>query len=114
VIGSAADIEIDIFSGRPNPTFALRGQKASRLAQLLRMPRPAAPAEAGEPGLGFRGFIVRLVPDEGNYRVLGTTIRHRGQVFRDPDRAVEKFIVAALPRALRNLVAPLLGPPSAP
>lgn len=50
-------IELDIFSGRPNPSWELTpAESASFLQQLRALPR----AGAGQPeeGLGYRGLIV--------------------------------------------------------
>ena len=53
-------IEIDVFSGRPNPVIELTGRDASALVDRLGKTRPL---EKGEPGLppvptlGYRGMI---------------------------------------------------------
>lgn len=50
--------ELDIFSGRPNPTWTLTTDESSRLAaQLTNLP-PAGQAPA-DPGLGYRGVVVQ-------------------------------------------------------
>jgi hypothetical protein len=57
-------VEIDIFSGRPNPVIELRGRDASALLDRLGETRQV---EKGEPGLpptptlGYRGMIVSQV-----------------------------------------------------
>lgn len=57
-------VEIDIFSGRPNPVIELTGRDASALLDRLRETRRL---EKGEPGLppvptlGYRGLIVSQV-----------------------------------------------------
>ena len=73
-------IELDIFSGRPNPTWAL-GERAN--AQLEAMIQGALPAQGNTnlPGLGYRGFILHR-PE---------TLRvYRGQIIREPADKVEK------------------------
>jgi len=50
-------IEIDVYSGRPNPEFRLSEPLSRELARMLQ-DLPAAGREAPEPGLGYRGFVV--------------------------------------------------------
>ncbi len=54
-------VELDIFSGRPNPKWSLTAEETSdfneHLQRLVRMPADKAP-EAWT-GLGYRGMIVR-------------------------------------------------------
>jgi hypothetical protein len=50
-------IELDVYSGRPNPTFQLSPEAGAELAQKLRS-LPASQREPPEPGLGYRGFVV--------------------------------------------------------
>ena len=53
------EVELDIFSGRPNPTWQLSDADAKELAaHLLELSREA-PVEHSS-GLGFRGFILRF------------------------------------------------------
>ncbi|MCP3802763.1 hypothetical protein NLX83_26160 [Allokutzneria sp. A3M-2-11 16] len=47
------EIELDVFSGVPNPRWTLSGAEARRLVALL----PATPEPERE-GLGFRGFVL--------------------------------------------------------
>lgn len=50
-------IEIDVYSGRPNPTFELSEPLRGELARMLRdLPRAKRPPPEG--GLGYRGFVV--------------------------------------------------------
>ena len=54
------EIELDIFSGRPNPTWTLSGEAAERLWSLLKGLEPAPPEEP--PDLGYRGFLLLAPP----------------------------------------------------
>ncbi len=50
-------VELDIFSGRPNPAWELSSQEAAALAELLtELPRAGQPPAEG--GLGYRGFTL--------------------------------------------------------
>ncbi len=50
-------VELDMFSGRPNPTWNLTREETATLAAMLQQ-LPPAPAPAGEPRLGYRGFLL--------------------------------------------------------
>ena len=49
------EIQLDIFSGRPNPTWTVAGEAADHLWRLLRELEPTPPKEP--PDLGYRGFL---------------------------------------------------------
>ena len=52
------EVELDIFSGMPNPTWILTEAEADSFArQLAALPRTSARELAGN--LGYRGFIVQ-------------------------------------------------------
>ncbi len=48
---------LDVFSGRPNPSWELTPQDAKELARRLTSMAPASRAPA-EGGLGYRGFTI--------------------------------------------------------
>ena len=53
---SMTTIEMDIFSGRPNPVWTLTADEGAALARLVaHLPPAAAPAQVD---LGYRGFVV--------------------------------------------------------
>jgi hypothetical protein len=53
-------VEVDVFSGVPNPTWTLDAESATRLAMFVSHLTPAPDGTApSDPGLGFRGFVVR-------------------------------------------------------
>jgi hypothetical protein len=52
------EIELDVFSGRPNPNWVASPDRAASVSRALSS-LPAAPARP-EPGhLGYRGFVIR-------------------------------------------------------
>lgn len=54
------EVELDIFSGRPNPRWTLSaGEEAELLTRLLDRSVPLAPITITDGKLGYRGFIVR-------------------------------------------------------
>lgn len=50
-------VELDIFSGRPNPSWELTNEEASHLATRLAGLPTAAP-EFAPPALGYRGLVI--------------------------------------------------------
>ena len=52
-------VELDVFSGRPNPWWELADEEATAIAALLKDLPSAAPPPS-ESGLGFRGFAIDI------------------------------------------------------
>lgn len=65
-------VEVDVFSGRTNPSWSLDGGEAAELAARL-SGLPASPRPFAEVGLGYRGFVV-------HGRAAGEVRVHRGVV----------------------------------
>ena len=94
-------VELDAFSGRPNPRWELSGRQATDFAVRLRALPPARDAQLDQDGLGYRGFIVRAA--EGSldgydelrlYR--GTVVARQGsgaKAFSDPERILERQLL---------------------
>lgn len=60
-------VEIDVFSGRPNPTWELAPGPTAALLQKISVLSVAA-KPVPPPGLGYRGFV--LYADDSTIRVL--------------------------------------------
>lgn len=93
--------ELDLFSGRPNPQWRLTGPARDRLLALLRAAPPATTPER-EPGLGYRGFVVRIMSGATTTRIhIGEgMIDIDGVRGRDEGRAVEKLLMQSMPSEL--------------
>jgi hypothetical protein len=96
-------VELDAFSGQPNPRWPLTESEA---AELLRLIAGLAPAAGGSslrpPGLGYRGF--RLEGSAGEaYRVYRGLVQSPDRVLADADRRVERFLLVRMPEALKDL-----------
>ena len=103
------NVEIDLFSGRPNPRFALAPDDVTDLVRRLTA-LPPTTDRAPAPVLGYRGMRIRDETGESpvtEVQVFGGTAvlhDHHGDqhLFRDPDRALE--------RRLLDLAAPHVEP----
>jgi hypothetical protein len=91
-------VELDIFSGMPNPSWILTNEEANSFAaQLATLPRTSAAELAGN--LGYRGFIVQ-VTREINPRLIriqrGTVHISEGAstvYAHDEERKLERWLL---------------------
>lgn len=82
-------VEMDIYSGRPNPAWTLSHEESAALAEML-TDLPASQAPAGEPGLGYRGFLL-----SNPERVAGLPARIRicgGMVTIEEDGSTRTYV----------------------
>jgi len=92
------NVELDIYSGRPNPTWTLSSQDGDSFDSKLAALPAAQPSTLPNP-LGYRGFIVRTRRGDDETRSVvqqGHVQSTRGQAttFRsDPDRALERWLL---------------------
>jgi hypothetical protein len=103
-------LELDVFSGRPNPSWDLDEATGRRLVELLDKATSAPSSAEQPPPLGFRGFVV-VVSDRSEvrrFRVFGGTVVVDGRAFPDPDRSIEKLVRASLPQTIREEFSDLL------
>ena len=56
-MASPTQVELEVFSGRVNPSWDLPAEDASELARRL-AGLPPLTRPPGEPGLGYRGFVI--------------------------------------------------------
>ena len=105
-------VTVDVFSGLPNPTFALTDSEAKEFERRLRLLLPVAPQNVPEPpGLGYRGLVV----EGADWPMIDVPIviyrgvvRHGEMFLPDPGRALERWLLGiAGPRlapAVRDIV----------
>jgi hypothetical protein len=94
-------IEMDAFSGRPNPRWELTAAQAAEFIRRLRALQSPGGNAAAHEGLGYRGFIVTAnggkVDGYDEVRLYRGTIlkRHgdRAEAFRDPSRGLERWLL---------------------
>ncbi len=65
-------IELDIYSGRPNPSWVLTDAESNELIQrLLATPALISPVDDLSLGLGYRGYVVTALFDGGPWQRAG-------------------------------------------
>ena len=92
------EVELDLFSGMPNPTWLLARAEADRFMQMLGA-LPPAPAAEPAGNLGYRGFIVRVTEGAETRTIhvqrgivqmaAGATLSYA----RDGERALERWLL---------------------
>jgi hypothetical protein len=99
--GILLEIELDAFSGRPNPRWELTGEQAAEFLTRLRALRPTLRSHFEEGGLGYRGFIVRAKGEPlGGFDEVrlyrGTVLARYGgrtDTFSDAERILERWLL---------------------
>ncbi|HEX6347633.1 hypothetical protein [Umezawaea sp.] len=88
------EVELDVFSGRPNPTWSLPDAQASTFRERVDG-LPAATSGQVANNLGYRGFIVRA-GDEVVLVQKGVVQKTRGETTEyaaDPNRDLERWLL---------------------
>jgi hypothetical protein len=94
-------VELDVFSGRPNPRWELDEPASRELRRLESALSPATLAAPEPPGLGYRGFVYS--DPAGTSRAYGRHVRTAALVLADPDSSIERFLLARMPEELAPL-----------
>jgi hypothetical protein len=93
-------VELDIFSGRPNPKWDLSPEQTAELRQKLIHARPGAGNTALFERLGYRGLIVRDPGRPGEMVRIGFgSIMQQGgsgepKSYADPNRELERWLLS--------------------
>ena len=97
----AMRVTVDLFSGRPNPTFELEPDEAERIRRLLGSlpPAPEGATPAEPPALGYRGLHVQG-NDLGGVYVYGPSVVDAGGARFDTDRRLERLLLDSARRHL--------------
>lgn len=88
-------VELDAFSGRPNPRWQLDAKDTEELLRLQGRLDVFAGHPVEPPGLGYRGFTYR--------DATGACRAYKGEVFTsegvlaDPSYSVERFLLERVP-----------------
>src|SRR6188768_1931657 len=91
------EVELDIFSGRPNPRWTLAPAEEAELVQrLLDRSVPIAPLTITDGKLGYRGFLVRASGSTAAIlaaRGLPTAFRVRDGLGTSIDPEAERWLL---------------------
>lgn len=94
-----AEVELDIFSGRPNPTWKLSAEETSQFLGLLRE-LPSTEPGWFDAGLGYRGFAVSFQDPQGRatrvqiYKgIVKRSVEESTEYFADKDRKLERWVL---------------------
>lgn len=102
-------MEIDLFSGRPNPSFELDPQATGELIGLIATMKRSQLTAAPQDGLGFRGFIVS-VEGHPQLHVSGPAVSSGSEQFVDESRTIEKFLLSRIPPEQKRQFQDVLPP----
>jgi hypothetical protein len=93
-VAEAVGLELDIFSGRPNPVWQLSAADAALFEQKLAALPVTTPGQLANP-LGYRGFIVKLGESTVTVQNGAVLLDRAGQVagHKDPGRALERWLL---------------------
>lgn len=94
-------VELDIFSGRPNPRWQLDVRGSNELLQLEAHLTTTTALPTYPPGLGYRGFSYADETVSG-LAYHGFVKTPRG-VLADPSFSIELFLLAQLPAEFAQL-----------
>lgn len=89
-------VTLNIFSGRPNPTWSLEHPTAQECMRFIDSLPPLAAEDAPvPPGLGYRGFIIQSRDStlSGPVTVYGGAVQAPGGTYRDRQRKFETWLL---------------------
>ena len=102
------EIELDAFSGRPNPKWLASPEHTASLSRALSsLPEAASQPEPGH--LGYRGFIIRYQGQETRVYRGHVFVKSAGatRTFADSARIEEQLIADASQRGFGDIVTAL-------
>lgn len=97
------DVEVDLYSGRPNPHFLLEPAAAAELMRRLAVLPPLSGRATPRATLGYRGLRINADETESPVTEIVVSggavfVRDRDgaqRVFEDPDRELERWLIEA-------------------
>lgn len=91
-------VELDVFSGRPNPRWVLDEQQSRELTRLQARLTSTSTVTPDAPGLGYRGFVYS--DSAGAVRAYRGYVQTQNAVLADPSFTIERFLIEHLPLSL--------------
>jgi hypothetical protein len=110
--GRVANVELNVFSGRPNPRWPLTAEQEAELVRALFKLPSATHAVSSPKILGYRGIIVSNGEEGGGRKVI--LVYHesilvqrgdRSQAFTDANRSVENWLLDTARGVSESLIA---------
>jgi hypothetical protein len=101
VLGSPARVELDVFSGRPNPTWTLTAAETKTFRDMVAALPGTGTLTFPDP-LGYRGMLVSLPAEEANgsvttWRIWRGVVQQTSDAtstfYVDSDRALEMWLL---------------------
>lgn len=91
------EVQVLVFSGRPDPTWEISAEDAERvLALWRRAPAVGGPAQEA-PALGYRGCVLHA-PDGRAWTAFGGTVTGPdGDLRHDRDETIERLLRSGAP-----------------
>jgi hypothetical protein len=106
MIEMPVEVELDVFSGRPNPKWTLEPRLEAELRDKLNsLPSDPRGHFPEPPGLGYRGFFLKAGNE--SIRVFGGAVKTGDEIKKDPARALEKWLMetaAGIDRGLLDAI----------
>jgi hypothetical protein len=106
------NVELDIFSGRSNPSWELREVQAETLLHMLDEARQAGRARGScsAPDLGYRGLYLNIqaASKYTTWHVFEDCLENDGQFFDDSTRKIETYVLRSMPPQLSKDLANIL------
>jgi len=93
-------VELDVFSGRPNPRWEPDEPDAEALRGLLSQLPVTTERSPEPPGLGYRGFLI--TDTSGQSRAYSGYVVRSDLILADPSSSVERFLLDRLPPEFQN------------
>jgi hypothetical protein len=110
------DVEIDLYSGRPNPRLRLGSAAAAELIRRVATLRPSTGNARPRDRLGYRGL--RVEPDAAGSPfaevfvsagvVLVQDLDGRERLLEDPNRDLERWLIESISSEVDTQVVALL------
>lgn len=104
-------VELDVFSGRPNPRWDLDEKSAATVTRLKSSLRRTIRAPPDPPALGYRGF--KCEGPGGSILVYKGYVHTQTGILADPLLGIERFLLGTLPKefaSLARVITPELRP----
>lgn len=91
-VSDRVEVELDVYSGRPNPTWVLSDEDSAELRRRIEaLPPTTGSAPTGN--LGYRGFLVRLTEGAEPARIRQIVLLPDGSARDAAGRALERWLL---------------------